>query len=387
VPLVDIFTLEIFTTLNMLLAGTAMFLVWTVNRHTSGVRRCAFACLIFLIGFATFPARLVIPGKPSILIPNYLIFAGMLVLLDGVRAFRGLRRPRGWYVAGSAVYAFLLFFWTYMRDDINARTIVEMVAVVVVAWSLIAAMITNVAEKDRYIYWATAAGMGLHGLAAFIKGCDAIWGPTILFWSPRPVDILFSATLNVCIIGCAFGLSMAINLKLQRETEVLARYDPLTQLPNRRHFEEILERFEQRAFEAGERLALVYCDLDDFKGINDMLGHEGGDMALRLVGERLRKVVDKNVCLARVGGDEFLLLIEKVSSREKVHGLIKRLASAVEGPIEFEGQTVMLKISCGLAIYPDDVGSVSDLIRLADAAMYMVKQHGRAAPLSAAARA
>jgi diguanylate cyclase (GGDEF)-like protein len=380
VPTLDIFTLDVYTTLNVLVAGTALLVVSTLNKGTSGVRRCALSCLCFVFGFALYPARLIVAGQLIVLIPNLLVFAGMLVLLDGVQAFRGIRRRTGLFAAGTLVFVASLCFWTFVRDNINARTVVEMLAVVVCAICVTVAMAADVPYRDRRIYWSTAAPFALHGLVALVKACDAVWGPPIHFWVPRPVDVVFAGTLNVCIVGCAFGLSIAINLKLQRETEELALYDSLTQLPNRRLFEENLERAEQRAFETGQRIALVYCDLDDLKGINDTLGHAGGDMALRLVGDRLRRVVDENISLARIGGDEFLLLIENAWSRDKIHALIQRLRASVEGEIEFEGRSATVRISCGLAIYPDDVGSVSDLIRLADAAMYMMKQHGRSAP-------
>jgi diguanylate cyclase (GGDEF)-like protein len=387
VPALDLFTLEIFTTLNMLLAGTALFLVASLNKRTSGVRRCSLACLLFVVGFSLYPARLAIPGNLIVLLPNLFVITASAILLDGVRAFRGLRRYVGISVAGVITSAILLVFYTFVKDDINARTVIEMLAFVVCAWFLTTALAFGVPHRDRLIYWTTAAVFGLHGVASLIKGCDAIWGPQVHFWSPRPWDIVFAITLNVCIVGCAFGLSMAVNLKLQRAAEDLAFYDSLTLLPNRRFFEENLERAEQRAFATGQRIALVYCDLDDFKGINDLLGHEGGDMALRQVGDRMREVAGENVCLARMGGDEFLLLVENAHSRDDIQALIENLRTSVEGAIEFEGRSAELKISCGVAIYPDDVGSVSDLIRLADAGMYMMKQHGRAIPVGGVARA
>ncbi|HWE53230.1 MAG TPA: GGDEF domain-containing protein [Bryobacteraceae bacterium] len=379
-PGFDVLTAEAFTILNMLLAGTGMFLVSTLNKRSEGVRRCAVSCLILLLGFVLYPARLIIPGRLIVLLPNLLVFAGMMVLLDGVRAFRGYSRHTGIIISGSAAYFLALCYFLFIDDNINYRTAIEMLVVVICAGFLAAAMFANVEPRDRRIYWPTASGMVLHGVVSVFKGIDAIWGLPINYLTPHPIDFYFTVTLNICIVGCAFGLFLAINLKLQRETEALALFDSLTQLPNRRFFEENLEAAERRAFESGHRIALIYCDLDDFKGINDALGHEGGDMALKQVGERLRATVGEKVCLARVGGDEFLLLVEDAHSRDRVHGLIQQLRSAVEGEVEFDGRSATVKISCGLAIYPDDVGSVSDLIRLADAAMYVMKQHGRSVP-------
>ena len=126
-------------------------------------------------------------------------------------------------------------------------------------------------------------------------------------------------------------------------------------------------------------LALIYCDLDDFKNVNDRLGHEAGDKVLRVVADRLRRLVHEDACLARVGGDEFIVLIENAATREELHQLVEKMSRSVEDLIHMDGESVSPAISCGLAVYPDDVGSASDLVRLADAAMYAMKQHGRMA--------
>lgn len=386
-PRLDLFTIQLFTLITVLVAGAAMQLVSTVNKRTPGVKRCALACFVMILGMGLYSGRLFFPGKLILFLPNPVVIVATLILLDGVRAFRGLPQRRGWMAAGLAAFASAQWFWLYVRDDINARTVAHLAALAICCGALTWAMAARVTARDRAVYWSTAAGFAVYGLAAVAKGCDALWGPTVQLWVGRPVDFVFIAATNVCICGCAFGLSMAVNLKLQRETEVLALYDPLTRLPNRRHFEEQLEGAEQRASGPGWRIALIYCDVDNFKGINDQLGHEGGDSALRLVGQRLRAMAGNGSSVARVGGDEFLLLVEDAPSRDRLHALVEDLRKAVDGEFEFRGHTVTINISCGLSVYPDDVGSVSDLIRLADAAMYMMKQRGRAVPLTSAAAA
>ena len=189
----DLFTLEVFTTLNMLLASAGMLVVSTLNRRTDGVQSCAYSCLLFHVGFALIPARLFIPGKLIVLMPNLLVFAGMMILLDGVRAFRGLGRHTGVLFAGTLVYVFSLSYWLFVRDDINVRTEIEMVVVAICAYFLTTAMLRDVPPGDRPIYWTTAAGMGIHGIASVTKGLDALWGPPISFAiaaSPPSVQVL-----------------------------------------------------------------------------------------------------------------------------------------------------------------------------------------------------
>jgi diguanylate cyclase (GGDEF)-like protein len=149
-------------------------------------------------------------------------------------------------------------------------------------------------------------------------------------------------------------------------------------LPNRRFFEERLEESERRAVANAHRLALIFCDLDHFKKINDTFGHEDGDNALRLVASRMSEVVRDADCLARVGGDEFIVLLENAPPRDQVNALVQRLRQRVEGSVGPPGRAIPLQISCGVAMFPEDVASATDLIRLADGAMYLQKQQGRA---------
>ncbi len=164
-----------------------------------------------------------------------------------------------------------------------------------------------------------------------------------------------------------------------RAAEKLSLYDPLTNLPNRRLLQERLALAELRSLSTGQPLALIYCDLDDFKNVNDRLGHVAGDKVLKTVASRLRGLLGEDVCLARVGGDEFIVLIEDGATREELTALVDNLSSVVGGIIHIDGQAVYPGMSCGLAMYPEDVESASDLMRLADVAMYSIKQQGKVA--------
>jgi len=149
--------------------------------------------------------------------------------------------------------------------------------------------------------------------------------------------------------------------------------------PNRRLLEERLTQAERRAVSSGHPMALIYCDLDDFKKVNDGLGHAAGDCVLRTVASRLRGLLREDVCLARVGGDEFIVLIEHAASRKELDVMMENLSNGIRGLIYIDGAPVSPAISCGLAMYPEDVGCAADLMRLADAAMYSIKQQGKVA--------
>jgi diguanylate cyclase (GGDEF)-like protein len=375
----DLFTLNCVTIANMLLSSGAMYFVSRLNNRPDGIRQCSFAGFIVAGGFSLAAIQALAPSKPLNLAANMVIFGGTFLLLDGVRAFRGFNRlATAGRLGAAGLYLSLYAFWLYGFDSIHARTAVASFTLGILILSCARNMAAHVEPRDRPVYWGTASFYALHGIAMTLRAINGLYGtqPSSLF-SNRGIDFLNIATVNLVSMASAFGLSLATNLKLNRETEKLALYDPLTDLPNRRLFEDRLAQAEHRAWATGRAVALLYCDLDDFKTVNDTLGHEAGDQVLRVAAQRLRHAVDESACLARVGGDEFVVLLEDAPSREDLILLADRLRQAIEGPIEVAGQTILPRMSCGLAVYPEDVGSASDLVRLADAAMYAMKQHGR----------
>ncbi len=157
----------------------------------------------------------------------------------------------------------------------------------------------------------------------------------------------------------------------------LARRDPLTGLPNRRHFEEALEAATARARRSGQPLALVYLDLDGFKEVNDTLGHEAGDLLLVEVARRLAAQVRATDLVARLGGDEFTVLLENAGDAGDRLQQCERLVSALSLPHALGGRQLVSTPSLGIAVYSPGE-SVENLRRRADIAMYEAKRAGKA---------
>ncbi|MEH2609486.1 diguanylate cyclase (GGDEF)-like protein [Bradyrhizobium sp. AZCC 1693] len=161
----------------------------------------------------------------------------------------------------------------------------------------------------------------------------------------------------------------------QARIEHLAHYDALTNLPNRslfqRHAEGLLLETEGREF------AILYIDIDEFKRINDTLGHLIGDEFLKGVAERLRQAVGPEDFIARLGGDEFAILQHGIASAEDVHGLVARIYQALRTPFDCHGHQLSSDASIGIAIAPRDGSDLFDLLKNADLAMYAAKAAGR----------
>lgn len=157
----------------------------------------------------------------------------------------------------------------------------------------------------------------------------------------------------------------------------LANHDTLTSLPNRISFTEYLAKSQERCKRSDSRLALAFIDLDNFKIINDTLGHDVGDTYLKTIASRLKCGTRKQDTLARWGGDEFVLVMEDIKDRQQVGQSIARLLNQIAHAIYLEGRELLPTASIGISIYPDDGLAPADLIKAADAAMYLAKKHGR----------
>ncbi len=158
----------------------------------------------------------------------------------------------------------------------------------------------------------------------------------------------------------------------------LAHHDALTGLPNRLAFMEQLEPLMAQAQRSGQPLALLFIDLDHFKRVNDSLGHLAGDALLQTVGQRIVALLRASDRVARFGGDEFMVLLSGGSPREVVADVARKLLSAIEAPLHAGGRPISVTPSIGIAIYPGDGDSPAQLIKNADAAMYLAKARGRA---------
>jgi diguanylate cyclase (GGDEF)-like protein/PAS domain S-box-containing protein len=164
-------------------------------------------------------------------------------------------------------------------------------------------------------------------------------------------------------------------VRAQETIQRMAYYDALTELPNRALFRDRLAAALAQARRRKEVVAIVFVDLDDFKAINDTLGHGVGDSVLVAVSRRIRGVLREEDTVARQGGDEFTI-IARVLDRDAAATLAQRILDAISGVFEVEGHQLRVSASIGIATYPNDGDRDIDLIRNADAAMYRAKEWG-----------
>lgn len=156
----------------------------------------------------------------------------------------------------------------------------------------------------------------------------------------------------------------------------LAHHDALTGLPNRVLLKERLRRAIPHARRNARKVAVVFIDLDSFKAVNDALGHNAGDHLLRLVAQRLVGSVRGEDTVARLAGDEFVVVLEDLANEVSVPPVVAKLIDSLSVPAFFEGEEVQVTASIGISIYPDDGDDPDELVRNADLAMYRSKEKG-----------
>lgn len=172
-------------------------------------------------------------------------------------------------------------------------------------------------------------------------------------------------------------IGIAIDISKRKEAEArlehLAHYDPLTQLPNRTLFQRRLQEFLQQP----HPLAVLFLDLDDFKTINDSLGHSAGDRVLQQIAQRLQEQVPAGDLMARMGGDEFTFILTHLDNPKQALNLAQSLLDTFDQPILLDNHELYVSGSIGISFYPQDATDLDSLVQYADAAMYRAKAQSR----------
>jgi diguanylate cyclase (GGDEF)-like protein/PAS domain S-box-containing protein len=197
---------------------------------------------------------------------------------------------------------------------------------------------------------------------------------------------IYPSWLTLCVVKDDVGkitnyVGISVDITMRKETEArlsfLANHDALTGLPNRILFSDRLEHAMARAHRDVLQMAILFLDLDQFKNINDTFGHTMGDSLLQSVGERLSCHIRESDTLARWGGDEFILLLEKTRSAEETALVAERILKVFSKPFRLDGHDISVTASIGISLFPEDGQDVQSLLRNADAAMYCAKDLGR----------
>jgi diguanylate cyclase (GGDEF)-like protein len=265
-----------------------------------------------------------------------------------------------------------------------------------VIWGAAPILFLDTSRPDQLIVTCVCVGMLCGGAFALATLPAAVLGFTIplavgcliallrtahdpIHYLAVPLLLCYSAALSRAAI--AHGRQFADRVVAQTQAEAAARHDALTGLPNRAAFEAALDKAFNRLALYGERFALLYFDLDDFKRVNDRLGHQAGDQLLRQIAGRLGGAIGERDTVARLGGDEFVLLALGVGDSLGAARRADAMAQCFDTPFNLEGTPVDCRPSIGIALAPADGADPAALLGHADAALYRAKRApNKAAP-------
>lgn len=197
-----------------------------------------------------------------------------------------------------------------------------------------------------------------------------------IYWCFETISPIFDDNNNITHY---IGIIEDIQERKTTEEHIrhLAKFDPLTNLPNRNFFRDELESKINHASSTKHSFGLLYIDLDRFKMVNDSLGHTVGDKLLQKLAERLSNLNDQNHFIVRLGGDEFSVITALVESKKEIETLAQSIHEAIKMPFNIENNDIYMTASIGIAIYPEDGNNSELLIKSADMAMYGAKINGK----------
>lgn len=283
-----------------------------------------------------------------------------------------LRLWERWYAIGSYVFSLVLGLFNYsVAASEHSLTLMLSVGLV---FAYGAGMIARVYARPKIclISISLAAVPTIAGFA--VKGAEG--GPDAFVFGGQAIFISLFFLSAFEMVSYSYR-AITTQLADKFEFSNLARVDDLTRLPNRLS---LAERFRADAEVARERnrmLFLHYLDLDGFKGINDRFGHPTGDALLAAVAARLSSSMREGDTVARIGGDEFVVLQAGLHLRSEAELLARRLIRAIGAPYVIDGRSIVVGVSIGVAAYPDDGLSLALLSARADQALYKAKRAGR----------
>lgn len=205
-------------------------------------------------------------------------------------------------------------------------------------------------------------------------------------WNRRKNGELYAAMMTISAVQDIHGITQNyVNLftditplkEHQRQLEYIAHYDALTGLPNRVLLADRLKQAMARSHRNGRSLAVLYLDLDGFKTVNDQHGHDTGDQLLVNISHRLKEVLREGDTLARIGGDEFVVVMVDLERPQDYEAVLNRLLSVAAEPVTLNQHLLLVSASIGATLYPQDDADADQLLRHADQAMYLAKQAGK----------
>lgn len=275
--------------------------------------------------------------------------------------------------------------WRVERHVFRLEWALVALSIVLMVWLLFNLNASQSGELGEFllfplILWvALRFSAGAVAAVVLIATAARIMSETVKYGSLGQLPILEVLNLQMTLVSAAVGGFLVVAaLSERRESEQrldkLANHDPLTGLANRSYFQIFLEHAIAQCVRNGGQVSLLFIDLDRFKNINDSRGHEVGDEVLRIVAARLIDALRTDDFVARIGGDEFAVVMSHPKTQRAARRVALKLIESLSEPFEIDGNRYSISASIGISVCPDDGTDANTLLRQADLAMYQAKQ-------------
>lgn len=374
-PPLDLFTLQVLIVAVTAVMTMTMWSLWRGNRHQLGVAQWWAAVPLAAVSFALAPIGRVLgfsSGLTTLLGYSTGIGLHLIVLIGTMRFASQQVAPR----AERAALGFWLVVTVGMLllgDERGMRLLVHDVATACVIALVPVVLLTQMPRSELRIA-RSIAFFPILLIVGFLLRADAAWRyPGIATDLAFPVHAWIAAGTLLYVTAAIHGAGLLLHQRAQVATERLALEDTLTGLPNRRAFDQRLASEVARASRSRVPFGLVLLDLDDLKQINDRHGHEAGDLVIETMASRLSRFLRETDLAARIGGDEFALILPGVLSSEKLDAAIRRLREVTTGPVTRDGIDLPVRSSMGGALWGEQELDMAAMVRLADERMYADK--------------
>lgn len=382
--ILDVRTIGIFSAFTPLVLAIIMLIYWKERKVYAGFGRWILAIFGLSVGYTLISLPSNYSAILSIVVGNSLIVYCMILIYEGIEKFYG--RP-SFYVFNYlllVIHILLVFLFTSILPNVNARLAVSSAAVlilIILAGSrLFRAAIPGLRRTSRaagYVFFITA-------LFPFVRMIGSIEMNSRMNFISDVLNSWFSVVFIISIVTWTFyffflnSARLELDLEAARaELDLISRTDPLTNLYNRRHFDEQAELELQRAKRSGFTNSILLLDIDGFKEINDVNGHDVGDAVLISLAAVLRSELRSFDLVARYGGDEFIIMLTDTNTDE-AFSIAERIRKRVSlTPFVVGTRIFNINLSLGIATLGTLDADVRSLLKRGDDALYRAKEQGR----------
>jgi diguanylate cyclase (GGDEF)-like protein len=372
-------TLDVVTMLVAIVPCCVAISIWRINRALEGPLFWMLAITLTLLTYAAVPLLQVLGAPPGVAVAmnNTSSLTSMLLLLEGNLRFTGRVSSARLKWGVLAVLLFLTLS-ILNRDDAARRYLFHDPIAAGLLLANAATLLLRPPASERGVRTVAAVFPLLMAMVFMARWWVAFEAEPGADLSRHAIVMPLMIAGILFTLGWTYFASLFCYTRSQAQLARQAREDALTGLANRRYFDEAVQREIARCRRSGAGFALVTLDLDNFKQVNDRFGHAAGDQLLAEVSRRLGGFIRKTDLAARMGGDEFALLLVDIESAVVLSLVMERLRSALQGAAAHSAELAAIEISMGGALWPQSGVDPDVLFRLADQAMYADKARRKA---------